>query len=50
MSNAEKLEKTMKKALREYQKLPEYLKQPSSRPNSASIYSTVRPTSKTKKR
>lgn len=50
MNNAEKLQRTMDEVSREYQKLPEYLKKDSSRPRSASIDRTVRPTSDTKKR
>jgi hypothetical protein len=49
MSNGEKLQQTMERALREYDKLPDWAKQPSARPNSASIYRTVRPTSEVKK-
>jgi hypothetical protein len=50
MSNAEKLQKTMDEAVRRYESLPEYLKRDSSRPQSASIHRTVRPTADTKKR
>lgn len=50
MTNAEKLQKTMIEASREYKELPEYLKRESARPQSASIYRTVRPTSEAKKR
>jgi len=50
MSNGEKLQKTMEEAARKFDKLPEYLKRDSSRPQSASIYRTVRPTADTKKR
>lgn len=49
MSNAEKLQKTMNEASARYEKLPEYLKRESARPQSASIYRTVRPTADTKK-
>jgi hypothetical protein len=50
MTNAEKLQKTMTEVSRKYEKLPEYLKQESARPQSASIYRTVRPTGDVKKR
>jgi hypothetical protein len=50
MSNGEKLQKTMNEASREYEKLPGYLKQEASRPRSASIDRTVRPTSDREKR
>ena len=50
MSNAEKLQKTMDEATRRYEKLPEYLKRESARPQSAALYRTVRPTADTKKR
>jgi hypothetical protein len=50
MSNADKLQKTMDEVSVKYQKLPEYLRRESSRPQSASIYRTVRPTADTKKR
>jgi hypothetical protein len=50
VSNADKLQKTMNEAIEKYQKLPEYLKRDSARPQSASIYRTVRPTADTNKR
>ncbi len=50
MTNGEKLQKTMEEASRNFQKLPEYLKRESSRPQSASIYRTVQPTGDPKKR
>jgi hypothetical protein len=50
MSNAEKLQKTMNDASQKFQNAPEYLKRESSRPQSVSIYRTVRPTADTKKR
>jgi hypothetical protein len=50
MSNAEKLRKTMEEAVRKFERLPVYLKKESSRPQSASIYRTVRPTGETKPR
>ncbi|MGH9424143.1 MAG: hypothetical protein ACRD3J_29495 [Thermoanaerobaculia bacterium] len=49
MTNAEKLQKKMDEVSRKYENLPEYLKRDSARPQSASIYRTVRPTSDTKK-
>ena len=50
MNNAEKLQKTMEEAARRFDQQPAYLKKESSRPQSASIYRTVRPTNETKKR
>lgn len=47
MSNAEKLQKTMTEASREYQKLPAWVKAETTRTPSASVDRTVRPTSET---
>lgn len=44
MSNAEKLQKTMVDAAKKFDQQPAYLKKESSRPQSVSIYRTVRPT------
>lgn len=50
MSDAERIQRiqrTIKEAANEYQKLPSYLKEQSARPQSASIDRTVRPESET---